>query len=166
VAEEPKRLDVDAIIEAKRQRMAAKGSASLQAAREKAEQAAKESARRVQEERSAAADQQPRKELIHERLDREAEEKKRVAALLRQVELVPIDEEAPVGADTAEVDAQPRARRSSSSRRRKSRSSRALRRSGGTHAGGGSGGSTSMPIAIAVMAIVIIIGLLAALLAN
>jgi hypothetical protein len=164
VAEEPKRLDVDAIIEAKRQRMAAKGSASLQAAREKAEQAAKESARRVQEERSAAADQQPRKELIHERLDREAEEKKRVAALLRQVELVPIDEEAPVGADTAEVDAQPRARRSS--RRRKSRSSRALRRSGGTHAGGGSGGSTSMPIAIAVMAIVIIIGLLAALLAN
>ncbi|RMG06802.1 MAG: hypothetical protein D6731_24970 [Planctomycetota bacterium] len=132
--------EADPAVEAARRQAFEDSGRARRAAQARADaEAAAASARRAAE----APPPRPRREAIHERLDREAEEKRRVAALLRQVELVPVDEDAPLLADTPPEDRRAQGGGAGSSRRRR-RSARARRPSGSARARRPSGSARAL----------------------
>jgi hypothetical protein len=159
-----KPVDVDAMIEAKRQRMAG-GSPAQEAAAAKAAQAAAESARRAAE---VQATKPKGKEEIYDRLAREAIFKKQSASLLAQVTLVSADEEEtddelmPTRPKvTGPAGSSKRKRRSGTARHRRSGSRRSGSRSRLKGGGGGSGGGGdgSLGVVMAILGILLVLGL-------
>ena len=157
-----KPVDVDAMIEAKRQRMAG-GSRAQEAAEAKAAQAAAESARRQAE--AHAEKPGVKKEEIYDRLAREAIFKKQSASLLAQVTLVSGDEEE---TDDELMPSRPTVTGPAGSSKRKRRSGTARHRRSGSHRSGGrarlkkKGGGVddgSIGVVMAILGILLVLGL-------
>ena len=152
--EQKKPLDVNAIIEAKRQRMG-KGSSATEEAKAKANQAG-ESARQAAAERAPQGQPQTRAEEPHERLARLGEARKQQARLLSDIHLVPVDDAekdkvlGPSGSGKRQV---------SRRRRRSKRMSARAGRSSGSHPGS-SGAGLILGIGAAVVVGIVLVLLL------